>query len=449
MASTATSARRLAVACLVAAGLLGLLAPAASGQDGRGGDVLTTAVDGVITPVVADHLRDAVAEADRRGSAALVVRLDTPGGLETSMRDIVQTFFGADVPVIVHVAPSGAQAASAGAVITFAAHVAAMAPGTNIGAATPVSLGGGEVGDKIVNNSAAYVEAIAAERGRDVAFAVDTVREGRSVPADEAVAIGAVDLLAEDTGDLLDAVDGRTVALAGGREVTLATADASTTAFDLSFVRRVLQAVADPNLAYLFLSIGALGLVYELANPGMGLGGVVGGILLVLGFFSLSVLPVDVVGLVLLALAIGLFVAEAFAPGLGVFAAGGAIALVVAGLFLFRDSSGVGVDLTFLLPVPIVAAGIAVAIGRFVWRSQRRPAFAGMSGTMVGETGTVRAVGDGTAKVFAEGTLWNARSAGPALEVGQRVEVVDLEGLTLVVVPRADVAEERPLGPGR
>src|SRR5690606_7267744 len=326
-------------------------------------------------------------------------------------------------------------AASAGAVITFAAHVAAMAPGTNIGAATPVGLEGGEVGDKIVNNAAAYVETIAEERGRDVDFAVDTVREGRSAPASEAVELGAVDLIADDLPDLLAAVDGRRVALADGDVVVLQTAGATTTAFDMSAVRRLLQTVADPNLAYLFISLGTLALIYEVASPGAGLGGILGAILLVLGFFSLSVLPVDVVGLLLLALAIGLFVAEAFAPGVGVFAAGGAVSLVLAGMFLFQRATGVGVDLTFLLPVPVVTAGLAVAIGRFAWRAQRRPPLGGPAGTMVGQQGTVRAVAADSAEVFVDGALWRARSQGAPLRAGQQVRVVDRDGLTLVVDP--------------
>lgn len=424
--------RRTAAAAVLLVGLLAWLSGAAGAQ---APGVLVTEVNGAITPVVADHLADAVAEAEDRGHQALVVELDTPGGLESSMREIVQAFLGAEVPVIVYVAPRGAQAASAGAVITFAAHVAAMAPGTNIGAATPVGLEGGEVGDKIVNNAAAYVETIAEERGRDVDFAVDTVREGRSAPASEAVELGAVDLIADDLPDLLAAVDGRRVALADGDVVVLQTAGATTTPFDMSAVRRLLQTVADPNLAYLFISLGTLALIYEVASPGAGLGGILGAILLVLGFFSLSVLPVDVVGLLLLALAIGLFVAEAFAPGVGVFAAGGAVSLVLAGMFLFQRATGVGVDLTFLLPVPVVTAGLAVAIGRFAWRAQRRPPIGGPAGTMVGQQGTVRAVAADSAEVFVDGALWRARSQGAPLRAGQQVRVVDRDGLTLVVDP--------------
>ena len=431
MNAVAAAVRRTTAVAVLLGGLLALLAGPAGAQTPQ---VLVTEVRGAITPVVAEHLVDAVAEAERRDHQALLVELDTPGGLESSMREIVQAFLGADVPVIVHVAPPGAQAASAGAVITFAAHVAAMAPGTNIGAATPVDLQGGEVGDKIVNNAAAYVETIAEERGRDVDFAVDTVREGRSAPASEAIEVGAVDLLADDRADLLRALDGRRVELADDEVVTLRTADAATTPFEMSAVRRLLQALADPNLAYLFISLGTLGLIYEVASPGAGLGGILGGILLVLGFFSLSVLPVDVVGLLLLALALGLFIAEAFAPGIGVFAAGGVVSLVLAGLFLFQRSTGLGVDLTFLLPVPVIAGGLAVAIGRFAWRAQRRPPIGGPAGTVVGQRGEVRGVDDGTAEVLVDGALWRARAQEP-LRVGQQVRVVARDGLTLVVEP--------------
>ncbi|HUH06853.1 MAG TPA: nodulation protein NfeD [Egibacteraceae bacterium] len=409
------------------------LAPAAAAESDR---VLVTRVSGPITPVIADHLDDTLREAEQGGYGALVIELDTPGGLDTSMRDIVKDIFVADVPVIVYVAPQGGRAASAGAIITLAAHIAVMAPGTTIGAATPVALEGGEVIDKVINDAAAYVEEIAAERGRDVDFAVATVREGRAVGAQEALEIGAVDLIASSLEQLLDEVDGRSVRIGPqGDEVTLATSGAQVEQFDMAFVRRILQAVADPNLAFLFLSIGGLAILYELANPGAGIGGVLGAIMLVLAFFSLSVLPTDIAGVLLIVLALALFVAELFVPGIGVFAAGGALALILGGLFLFPEPTGIGVDLSVLLPVPVLVALGAVLVGRLVWRTQRASAEAGIVGQIPGEYAEVRsAVGrDGQAMVG--GSLWSVRSEGESLEVGQRVRILRREGLQLFVEP--------------
>lgn len=418
-----------AVACVLAA-------TAAAAQQPS---VLATRVEGPITPLVADHLVDTVSAAVDGGHGVLLVELDTPGGLDTSMREIVQAFLTAPVPVVVYVSPAGARAASAGAIIAFSAHVAAMAPGTNIGAATPISLEGGEVIDKVIEDAAAYVAAIAEERGRNVDFAVDTVREGRSAPASEAVEIGAVDLVAASRGQLLDELDGRTVAVSpGGREVTLRTAGAALVAYDMSLTRRLLQTLADPNLAFLLLSVGTLGIIYELATPGAGLGGVLGTIMIVLAFVSLSVLPVDLAGVALLVLAVALFVAELFAPGVGVFAGGGALALVFAGLLLFQRPTGVGIDLAYLLPVPVVVGVATVVVGRAAWRSRRDPPYTGPGGAVIGTHGTVRSAQGPTGQVFVSGALWKARSStGQPLTVGCSVRVVDRHGLELVVEQQA------------
>lgn len=362
---------------------------------------------------------------------ALLVELDTPGGLDASMREIVQAFLGARVPVIVYVAPPGARAASAGALITMAAHVAAMAPGTAIGAATPVDLEGGDVARKVINDAAAYAVSIARERGRDETFAEEAVREGRSA-AEEALEVGAIDLIAGSRGELLDAVDGRTVQLAEGRTVELRTRGVPLVEHRMGFSQRVLQRLADPNLAFLFLSLGTLAIIYEIANPGVGFGGIAGAILLLLAFASLSVLPVNVVGVLLLVLALGLFIAELFVPGVGVFAAGGTISLVLGGLFLFRGS--LGVDPVVLLPTGVVAGGGALLLGRAAWRSRRLPPATGAE-ALIGRRTEVRSVQGDRAEVFLDGTWWGARPRVGRLEVGQSVRVAAVEGLTLVVEP--------------
>lgn len=422
---------RWALAAVVAC--LGLLL-SATPATAQAPTVLVTRVDGPITPVVAGHLRDAVREAADGGHQALLVELDTPGGLDTSMRQIVKDFLAADVPVIVYVTPPGSRAASAGALITFSAHVAAMAPGTTIGAATPVHAETGETAsDKVVNDATAFAESVARQRDRNVDFAVATVREGRSVTADEAQRIGAVNLVAADRPALLAAVNGHPVTLRGGNEVRLHTADAQTVDHDMGLLRRLLGLIADPNLAFLFLSLGTLAVLYELASPGMGLGGVIGAVLLVLGFFALSVLPVAVAGLALLVLAAALFAAEVLTPGVGVFAAGGSIALAASGLFLFEGDS-VRVNPAVLLPTALVVGGGAVIAGRLAWRARRATPVSGPQ-ALLGQTAVVSAAAGRTGRVRLEGAWWNAHSRGPDLHDGQPVRVVELRDLTLIVEP--------------
>jgi membrane-bound serine protease (ClpP class) len=439
---------RVAAWLLLVAGLLLAADPTAQAQGTRG--IVVVEVDGVITPMMADHVRDALDLAEREGHQALLVELDTPGGLDTSMRDIVQSFLNSRVPVVVYVSPQGARAASAGAIITFASHVAAMAPGTSIGAATPIDLEGGDLADKVINDAASYAESIAEQRGRNVEFAIDAVREGRSIAANEALELGVVDLLARDRAQLLEDLDGRVVELGPGRTATLGTAGAELVEVELGLARSVLQWLSDPNLAFLFISIGTLAILYELANPGFGGGAIVGVILLVLAFTALSVFPVNAAGVILLVLAASLFVAEMFVPGIGVFAAGGTVALVLAGLFLFRGP--IGVDPVVLLPTAVVAGGGAVALGRVVWRSRRLAGSTGVE-AIVGGRATVRSVEGDEAHLVLQGSWWTARAVHGRLQPGQRVRVVEMDGLKLVVEPepelesdteRLDAPEPRP-----
>ena len=423
-----------------------LLAPelAARAQGPR--SIVVVEVDGVITPVIADHIRDALDLGELEGHQALLVEVDTPGGLDTSMRDIVQSFLNSRVPVIVYVSPQGARAASAGAIITLASHIAAMAPGTSIGAATPIDLEGGDLAQKIINDAASYAESIAEQRGRNVEFAIDAVREGRSVAANEALELGVVDLIALDRTELLRALDGRVVELDPDETVTLETAGAELVEVDLGLARSVLQWLSDPNLAFLFISIGTLAILYELANPGFGGGAIVGVILLVLAFTALSVFPVNAAGVILLVLAAALFVAELFVPGVGVFAAGGTAALVLAGLFLFRGP--IGVDPIVLLPTAAVAGGGAVALGRIAWRSRRLAGSTGAEG-IVGSRGTVRSVEEDEALVFLQGALWTARATDGTLRPGQRIHVVEMDGLRLVVQADPDAESQQDDAPAQ
>jgi len=425
-----TSRRNALLALLALLSFAGVMTATPTMATTSSSTILATRVEGPITPVIADHLTDGVRTAERDGHLAYLVELDTPGGLDTSMREIIQAFLGSRVPVVVHVSPSGSRAASAGALITFAAHIAAMAPGTTIGAATPVDLQGGDISDKVINDAAAFAESVAAQRNRNTEFAVATVREGRAVPAEEAKQLGAIDLIAPDQTQLLEALDGRTVRIDDRTEATLRTTDARLVEADLGLFRQLLQLLADPSLAFLFLSLGTLAIIYELASPGAGLGGMLGVIMLILGFFALSVLPVNVAGLALLALAAALFAAEVFAPGVGVFAAGGSIALLLAGIFLFEGS--VAVSPAVLIPLVAIVGGGSLLAGRLAWRARRARPTTGYD-ALIGHTAVVRTVDGDLGRVLLEGGWWTARSPAGALRVGQTVRVVAVEGLELIV----------------
>lgn len=429
-----------------------LAGPSAGAQDEHAPRVLRTTVEGPITPVIDDHLADAVGRAEDGDYGALVVEIDTPGGLDSSMRDIIQGFLAADVPIVAYVSPQGARAGSAGALIALSANVAAMAPGTAIGASTPVSLDGAEVSDKVVNDAAAFAEAIAERRGRNVEVAVDMVRDGRSLPVSEAVELGVVDLEAGSLTELLDELDGLEVDVgADRRPVTLRTADAPVDDEDMGLLRRIQQTLADPNLAFLFLSLGTLAVIYELASPGVGAGGVIGAISLLLALVSLSVLPVDAVGLLLLLTAAVMFVAELFAPGVGVAAAGGTVALVLAGIFLFPETSGLDLSIAVVLPVATVIGAAVVVAGRLVVRSRRAPVNASGHGLLLGQVVTVRRRGEAPAQAFVEGAWWTVRAPGATpLREGSTVRVVGIEGLDLIVEPVAPHdphAPDDPPGP--
>lgn len=406
--------------------------------------VLVTRVDGTITPVVADHLEEGLRIAERERHVALLVEMDTPGGLLQSTREIVKDVFASDVPVIIHVTPTGARAASAGAYITLSAHVAAMAPGTHIGAGTPVTGQGEEASDKVINDAVAFAVSIADQRGRNTDFAQDMVRDGTAVSDQEAVRTDVVDLLAPSRDALLTALDGRRVTVGPAdaeREVVLHTAGAQVVEHDLGFFGELRQLLASPELAFLFLSIGTLAVIYELASPGMGFAGITGVILLVLGFVALSVLPFNVGGLLLLGLAAALFVAEVLTPGVGIFAAGGTVSLVFAGVLLFRGE--LGVDPAVLWPTAVVVGGGSILAGRLAWRARRAPATTGHEG-LLGREAVVRRVdsGTGNGQVLLEGAWWTVRSRESALTEGQRVRVVDREGLHLIA-ENAEPPEDR------
>jgi membrane-bound serine protease (ClpP class) len=399
--------------------------------------VLATTLTTPITPVVADHVTEALDRAAAEGFDAYVIELDTPGGLVTAMRKIVSGVLASEVPVIVYVSPAGARAASAGAIIALASHVLVMAPGTTIGAATPVGLEGEEVSDKIVNDAASQAVALADLRGRDARFAEEAVRDGRSATVNEAIDLGVADGRATDLDGALALADGLVVTVAGQKEVTVHTAGATVVRQDLGLFRQVLQVLADPNLTFLLLTLGTLGLIYELATPGVGVAGSVGAVALVLALFSLAVLPVSAVGVLLLVLAVALFVAEALAPGVAGFAFGGAVVLILAGLFLFNGAEGISVDPAAVIPLAVVLFAGAVLAGRLVARTRRLPSTTTGADVLRGRTVTLETADGATGRTFTEGTWWSVRSTGTPLVPGAPVTVVGLDGLTLLVQPAA------------
>ncbi len=421
--------------------LVGGAGAAGEEEDEAGPRVLATEVAAPITPVVADHVEDGIDSAAEGDYAAYVIELDTPGGLVSAMRDIVSDILASPVPVIVYVAPDGARAASAGAVIAQGSHVAVMAPGTTIGAATPVGLEGGEVSDKIVNDMTAYAVALAEHRGRDAEFAEEMVTDGRAVDVDEAVEIGAVDARAATLAGALEAADGRRVTMAEERTATVETAGAAVDRQEMGFLRQVLQFLADPNIAFLLLTIGSLGLIYELATPGMGFAGVTGLTALLLALFSLSVLPVSAVGLLLLAVAVGLFVAEVLAPGVAGFGFGGALVLVLAAVFLFDDTSGIAVDLWAAVPLAVVMFLAVVVAGRVALRTRREPSVSTGGDVLIGRRVEVRDADGVTGTTYAVGTWWSLRSIGPPLRTGTEVPVTGMDGLVLLVDPGEEYGE--------
>jgi membrane-bound serine protease (ClpP class) len=398
--------------------------------------VATLQVDGVISPVTVRLVSLAIDRAKADGAAALVIQLDTPGGLERSMRSIVRDMLNAPVPVIVYVSPTGARAASAGAFITLAAHVAAMAPATNIGAAHPVAAGGGQIDKesmkKIENDAAAFIRSVALQRGRNPDWAEKAVRQSVSATEQEALKLGIIDLTAESLPDLLRRVDGRQVKTAAGT-VTLQTKDATARAIEVGWRDRFLHLITDPNIAYVLLMLGMLGLFFELANPGVILPGIIGGISLILAFFAFQSLPINYAGLLLILFGIVLLIAEIKVVSHGVLTIGGVIAILLGSIMLINTPE-MPLRISWLVIVPVVAAttGIFVfAVSAGIRAQMRRPA-TGSEG-LIGEMGVARTPIDPEGQVFVRGEIWRAVSDAGAIPEGERVRIVGLQGLTVKV----------------
>jgi membrane-bound serine protease (ClpP class) len=397
------------------------------------GPVFVIELKDTVNPGSADYLAAGLEAAAEAGAACAVIQLDTPGGLVDSMRAMVKAILASPVPVVVYVAPSGARAASAGAFLVLAAPIAAMAPATNIGAAHPVGSGGkdikGIMGEKAVADLKAMIIGLAKRRGRDPEPAAKMVTDSASYDAGRAKELGLVDILAGDLGQLLLALEGRVVQTATG-PMRIATKGKTLRFFEPSLRHKILSLFASPNLAYILLMIGLMGLYFELSNPGAVLPGVVGGLALILALFAMSALPISYTGLALIGLSVVLFIAEIYVVSGGVLAVGGAVALVLGSVMLFEtDNELLKVSLSVLIPTVAAVVAFFGAVTWLAMRAQLKKASTGSEG-LLGQRGL--AVAEGQVRVMGE--LWKARSAQP-LEPGHEVVVTKVDGLVLNVEP--------------
>ena len=395
------------------------------------GKVLILELEGAINPASAMYLERGLLKAKEIGATLVVIRLDTPGGLASSMRTMVKAILNSPIPVVVWVGPSGAGAASAGVMVTVAAHVAAMAPGTNIGAAHPVMAGGKEINktmsEKVVNDMASYGRGIAEQKGRNGEWVERAIRESVSITAEEAVELKVVDLVAKDLDDLLGQLEGREVKILGSK-MALKTSGLLKVHYHPGLRDKILRVISDPNIAYILMMIGMAGLYFELAHPGAIFPGVIGAISLILAFYSFQTLPVNYAGLLLIALAILFFVAEIKVTSYGILSIGGLIALTLGSIMLFED---VMVSLKLMLPTLVLVGGFFVVVASLAFRAIRSKPKSGAEG-LVGEVGVVKKKLDPEGLVFVHGEYWNATASEP-IEEGEKVEVEGVRGLHLKV----------------
>ena len=432
--------------CLIGAlclllGSLAVAPVAAGAQPDR--SVLELTIDGVINPLAADYFARGLATAEQQGYQAVLLRLNTPGGLDHSMREMTQAMLNARVPVITHVAPSGARAASAGLFVVMASQIAAMAPGTNIGAAHPVSLGGAEEDPvrsaKVENDAVATIRSIAAQRGRNADWAESAVRQSISVTAEDARALNVIDLVSPDERALLRAIDGREVETGAGR-VTLQTADAAVVELPMNLFERFLDFLSDPNVAYILLTIGVLGILGELAHPGAFLPGTVGALSLILAFVGLGNLPFNAAGVALIVLAFVILALDFLTQGLGALSIGAVVAFVLGSVILFRPfgavspaAPAVGVDPWVIGGTTLALFGGVVWVLRAVWRARRTRPVVPLLAELAGQRAIVVSALNPRGQVKFHGERWLAVSDDGPIDPGEAVEIVRAEGLLLHV----------------
>ncbi|MCX5849189.1 MAG: nodulation protein NfeD [Deltaproteobacteria bacterium] len=396
-------------------------------------------VEGVITSPTAKYIANSIENAQKDNAEGLIILLDTPGGLDTAMRDIAKSILNAPLPVIVYVYPSGARAASAGVIITEAAHIAAMAPGTNIGAAHPVSIGiGGSSGDKdktmsekIENDAAAYARSIAKTRGRSEEWVEKAVRKSESITAEEALKLNVIDFVAPDIEKLLVAIDQKEINLVKGKK-KISTKNAVINNKKMGTRQGILAAISDPNISYILLLIGLAGLYFELSTPGAILPGVIGGISLLLAFFGLSTLPVNYTGILMIVFGVILFIAEIKVMSHGILTVGGVISLIMGSLLLFDTREpALRLSLQVLIPAILVASGFFIVVIWLAIKAQLRKHFTGAE-AMIGSEAEVMKDIDNEGEVFLLGEYWKATSK-EQVKKGAKVRIIRVEGLKLIV----------------
>ena len=399
------------------------------------GRVLLITVKGIINPVASEYIGGAIRQASDMKAEALIIRLDTPGGLDSSMREIIKGIEASPVPVVVYVAPSGARAASAGVFITIAAHIAAMAPGTNIGAAHPVQIGGNMdkvMSEKVTNDAAAFIRTLALQRGRNAVWAEEAVRKSVSITETEALKLGVIDLIAKDLTTLLSELDGRKVTTAAGEHV-LKTAGARVVEREMSLRNKILDLISNPDVAYILMLLGFYGLFFELTNPGAIFPGVMGGICLILGFYALQTLPVNYAGLLLIIMGLVLFVLEVKIISHGLLTIGGIIALVFGSLMLFESPLPFfNLSLAVIVPVVMITTLLFVFTAGLAYKAFRKKPLTGTEG-LIGLEGTASTdISSEGGVVRIHGELWSGWSDAP-IPKGSVVVVEAVQGLELKV----------------
>ena len=437
-----------------------LAAAQQAATDAAAPPVFVVPVDGAIGPASAQQVTRALERANSEHAQLVVLQMDTPGGLDTAMRSIIKAILASPVPVATFVAPQGARAASAGTYILYASHIAAMAPATNLGAATPIAIGmpspGGEPGRpaeppssapagkpasdhdalaaKRINDATAYMRGLAQLRGRDAAWGEQAVREAVSLPATDALARKVIDVIASDTHDLLQRLDGRRVRIDSAREVTLTTARAPVVMLEPGWRDKLLGVISDPSLALVLMMVGIYGLLFEFMNPGYVAPGVIGGVCLLLALWSLQMLPINYAGLALILLGIVFFVAEAFVPSYGALGIGGVAAFAFGALLLIdSDTPGYGVPLPLIATLAVASAVFVIGVVGMAAKARRRPVVSGAP-ALLGVPGEVIEFADGMGWAHVNGERWRVR-AGVTLQPGQRVRVTRVDNLTLDVSP--------------